>query len=170
MIKFRILRYSLALTLLGLSPLVQTLFAQETKPLINSTLDGVVVDAETKEPLGGATLQLEGVTHSTKTDNRGRFQFVTGQKFPYTIIVTYLGYKAKNVVADGSPITIELEQDATGLDEVVVIGYATQRRRDFTGSVASVPAVLKEQPATSPDRLLQGSVSGVHVTQSSGQP
>src|SRR5690606_33094894 len=113
-------------------------YAQQTTPLINSTLDGLVIDAVTSEPLAGASLQLEGVTHSTRTDNRGRFQFVTGQKFPYTIIVSYVGYKTKNVVADGSPITIELERDATGLDEVVVVGYGTQKRSDLTGSVSKV--------------------------------
>src|SRR5690554_1270213 len=112
--------------------------AQQATPLVNSTLEGVVLDAATREPLAGVTLQLEGVTHSTKTDERGRFRFVTGQKFPYAIIVSYIGYKTRTVTADKSPVTIELEQVITDLDEVVVIGYGEQTRRDFIGSVAQV--------------------------------
>lgn len=146
-------------------------YAQQTTPLINSTLDGLVIDAVTSEPLAGASLQLEGVTHSTKTDNRGRFQFVTGQKFPYTIIVSYVGYKTKNVVADGSPITIELERDATGLDEVVVVGYGTQKRSDLTGSVSKVnPAEVRTIPEASFDAQLQGKAAGVQINSNTGVP
>src|SRR5690606_42085410 len=75
----------------GLLGGIPTVLAQETTPIVNSTLDGIVVDAETQEPLAGATLQLSGVTHATKSDSRGRFRFVTGQKFPYTIIASYIG-------------------------------------------------------------------------------
>ncbi|MFB2118172.1 SusC/RagA family TonB-linked outer membrane protein [Parapedobacter sp. 2B3] len=145
--------------------------AQETKPLINSTLDGVVVDAVTKRPLEGASLQLLGVTHSTKTDSRGQFRFVTGQKFPYTITVSFVGYKTKEVVADGSPLTIELEQDATGLDEVVVVGYATQKRSDLVGSVTKVnPENLKNIPVASVDAQLQGAAAGVQINSNTGVP
>lgn len=145
-------------------------YAQDTKPLVNSTLDGVVLDAVTREPLVGATLQLEGVTHYTKTDEHGRFRFITGQKFPYTIIVSFVGYQTKNVVATGTPLTIELEQDATGLDEVVVVGYGTQKRSDLTGAIASVPQAALKQSVSSFDRALQGTVAGVQVSQASGQP
>ncbi|WP_257658374.1 SusC/RagA family TonB-linked outer membrane protein [Parapedobacter lycopersici] len=145
--------------------------AQETTPLINSTLDGLVVDAVTKEPLAGASLQLQGVTHSTKTNSRGRFQFITGQQFPYTIIVSFIGYKSRSVVADGSPITIELEPDATGLDEVVVVGYGTQRRRDLIGSVAKIAAEdISAIPVAGFDAQLQGTAAGLQVNSQSGVP
>ncbi len=145
--------------------------AQETTPLVNSTLDGVVVDAVTKEALAGASLQLEGVTHSTKTDGRGRFRFVTGQKFPYTIIVSYVGYKTTDVVADGSPITIELEQDATLLEDVVIVGYATQKKKDLIGSVSKVnPNEIKDIPKASFDAQLQGKAAGVQIGTNTGVP
>lgn len=148
-----------------------SLTAQETRPLINSTLDGTVVDAATKEPLAGASLQIQGVTHSTKTNNQGKFQFITGQRFPYTLVVTYVGYKTKEVVASGSPITIELEQDATGLDEVVVVGYGEQRRGNLVGSVAKVnPATIKTIPEASFDTQLQGNVAGVQISGGTGIP
>ncbi|WP_289552523.1 TonB-dependent receptor [Olivibacter sp. 47] len=146
------------------------LCAQVTKPLINSTLDGKVFDSNSKEPLPGATVSIEGTTHKASTDGDGKFNFITGQKFPYTLIINYIGYKVKKVIATGSPIAIGLEPDFNQLEDVVVVGYGTQKRGDLTGSVASVPAELKSQPVASPERLLQGSVPGVVVTQTSGQP
>lgn len=138
---------------------------------VNSTLDGIVIDAVTKEPLPGASVQIEGVTHSAKTDQNGKFSFVTGQRFPYTLIVTYVGYRPAKVVANGSPITITLEQDATGLDEVVVTGYGTQQRKYIVGSIASVNAEsLKEIPVAGINQLLQGKVAGVQVGANSGVP
>ncbi|GGG81536.1 TonB-dependent receptor [Parapedobacter pyrenivorans] len=102
--------------------------AQETKPLINATLEGVVLDANTQDPLAGATLQLAGVTHMTKTDRNGQFLFVTGQMLPLTVIVSYVGYATKEVVVTESPATIALERSATGLGEVVV---TSRRRREL---------------------------------------
>ncbi len=162
------IRQKLCMLLLLLPAFIQ---AQQTTPLVNSTLDGVVVDAITKDPLAGATLQLEGVTHSTKSDGRGRFRFVTGQKFPYTIIVSYIGYKNKEVIANGSPLTIELEQDATGLSEVVVVGYTTQERRNIIGSVTKVdPAQTASIPVGGIDAQLQGKIPGVQISSNTGVP
>src|SRR5690606_12354571 len=84
--------------------------AQEAIPIINATFGGIVLDAKDGAPLAGATLQLAGITHSTKTDKQGRFQFVTGQKLPVTLIVSYIGYATKQVVVSENPVTIELEQ------------------------------------------------------------
>lgn len=106
--------------------------AQETKPLINATFEGVVLDAANGEPLAGATLQLAGVTHVTKTDRRGHFQFVTGQKLPVTLIVSYIGYVTKEVVVTETPVTIELERSAAILGEVVV---TSRRRRELLQEV-----------------------------------
>jgi len=102
--------------------------AQETTPLINATFEGVVLDAENGEPLVGATLQLAGITHTTKTDRQGHFQFVTGQKLPVTVIVSYIGYVTKQVVVTESPVTIELERSSSNLGEVVV---TSRRRREL---------------------------------------
>ncbi|MFC7524477.1 TonB-dependent receptor [Parapedobacter sp. GCM10030251] len=106
--------------------------AQETKPLINATFEGVVLDAANGESLTGATLQLAGVTHVTKTDRRGHFQFVTGQKLPVTLIVSYIGYVTKEVVVTETPVTIELERSAANLGEVVV---TSRRRRELLQEV-----------------------------------
>lgn len=106
--------------------------AQETTPLINATFGGVVLDAENGEPLAGATLQLAGITHITKTDRQGHFQFVTGQKLPATLIVSYIGYVTKQVVVTESPVTIELERSSANLGEVVV---TSRRRRELLQDV-----------------------------------
>src|SRR5690606_18044667 len=91
--------------------------SQQTKPLINATLSGKVIDSQTKEPLAGALVQLEGVTHSVQTDGRGEFNFITGQKLPVTLFVSYLGYEKLKVVATNTPITIALKEARNQLND-----------------------------------------------------
>ena len=146
-------------------------FAQNVgTPLINSRQEGIVIDSLTRQPIAGVTLQIKGVTHSVASGQDGRFSFITGQKLPYTLIVSFIGYKTKEVPVDGTPVTIQLAEATSQLGEVVVVGYGTQRKSDLTGAVATVPKALLNQPAASFDNLLQGGVSGVAVTQNSGQP
>jgi len=148
-----------------------TAFSQEdTKPLINSRLEGVVIDSVTQQTIPGVALRIKGTTHAVSTDQKGKFSFVTGQKFPYTLIVSFIGYKTKEVIADGSPITIKLAENVSQLNDVVIVGYGTQKKSDVTGSIAAVPKNLLGQPQASFDNLLQGGISGVSVTQNSGQP
>lgn len=144
--------------------------AQVTVPLINSKLTGRVLDFKTKEPLPGAVVKIQGTTHQVSTGDKGEFNFVTGQKFPYTLIVSYIGYKTETIVANGGHIDITLTELANQLENVVIVGYGTQKKTDFTGSISSVSAESKALPVSSPDRLIQGAVSGAQVTQSSGQP
>jgi len=144
--------------------------AQDTKPLIQSKLDGKVVDDITNLPIPGVTVTIKGTTHSVITDAEGKFYFQTGQKFPYTLVITYVGYKKTEVVVDGSPITISLKADVQELNELVVVGYGTQKRKDITGAVSSVPKANLAQVTSSADNLLRGAVAGVVVTQSSGKP
>ena len=112
--------------LLFLFPFKQSLHAQvQPQPIINATLEGIVVDSLSNEPIEGATIQLEAVTHSVRTDRKGKFVFVTGQKLPFTLIVTVVGYHQKRVIAGTSPTRIELTPKQETLDQVVV----TSRRR-----------------------------------------
>ncbi|MEJ5053294.1 TonB-dependent receptor [Sphingobacterium sp. MYb382] len=97
----------------------------ETKPIINASLTGTIIDAISKEPLEGVTVQLEAVTHQVRTDREGFFQFVTGQKLPFTLIVTRIGYQTQKIVAQTSPIQIQLQPAIESLDQV----YVTSRRR-----------------------------------------
>src|SRR5690606_30631347 len=87
------------LSLLFIIFFTEQLVAQQTKPLINSTLQGQVLDSITKEPLPGALVHIEGTTHSVSTDEEGKFGFVTGQIFPYTLEISYIGYEKKKIIA-----------------------------------------------------------------------
>ncbi|MGX5819593.1 SusC/RagA family TonB-linked outer membrane protein [Chitinophaga lutea] len=140
------------------------------RPIINSTLSGQVVDRQTREPLPGAAIHIKGTTHRVVADEHGKFNFVTGQKFPYILNVSFIGYQALETTISGSPAVIGLAQANTTLNDVVVVGYGTQKKSDLTGSVASVPPRALQQPVSSFEKALQGTVAGVQVTQSSGQP
>ena len=154
---------------LGLAPV--TSYAQTVnEPVINSTLTGIVVDSKSQTPLIGALVRIKGTTNQVLTDNKGKFFFKTGQKLPYVLEAVYIGYKKQEIEATTSPLTISLVENESQLNEVVVVGYGTQRKSDLTGAIASVNKGLLSQPAASFDNLLQGSVPGINVTQSSGAP
>lgn len=155
---------------LGILILPWTVYAQRPAPVINATLSGSVLDEKTREPLIGATIQIKGTTNGAATDADGKFTLKTGQKLPFTLVVNYVGYSQQEVLATTNTITITLKENTSQLSEVVVVGYGTQKRSDITGSIASVPLEIKQQPVVSLERLLQGSVAGVTVTQTSGQP
>ncbi len=145
-------------------------FAQ-TSPLINATISGTVIDSLTREPLQGALVQLEGVTHSVATDGAGKFNFVTGQKLPATLIISYVGYKKTSAVIKSSPVEIQLSPDLKYLDEIVVVGYGTQRKGDLTGSISSISTKeLNSYPVFDAVAGLQGKTAGVQVIQNSGKP
>lgn len=137
----------------------------------NVVLVGRVIDERTKDPLPGAVIHILGTTHQVVADNNGEFTFLTGQRVPLTYQVTYTGYKSKDIPINSyGHVDIQLEESNKALGDVLIVGYGTQRRSDLTGSVATVSKNLLTQPSASFDNLLQGGVSGVSVTQSSGQP
>ncbi|WP_199119397.1 SusC/RagA family TonB-linked outer membrane protein [Pedobacter sp. ASV28] len=141
----------------------------QKNPLINSKLSGKVIDARTKEPLAGAVVQIEGVTNQTQTDNDGNFNLITGQSFPYNLIVSYIGYEKKKVTASGSPIIIALQEATNELSGIVITGYNIQKKQDFTGSAARITAKqIENRPAQSFDQLIGGQVAGVNIVQPSG--
>ncbi|TCC95753.1 SusC/RagA family TonB-linked outer membrane protein [Pedobacter hiemivivus] len=159
-----------SLSLVLLSPLL-TIAQTPTKPLVNATISGQVIDSRTSDPLPGALVQLEGVTHSVQTDRDGKFSFVTGQKLPVTLIVSYLGYDKSSVVVTNTPITIKLNQNQKQLSEILIVGYGTQNKKEITGSVAKIKASeVIQQPVASFDAQLQGKAAGVQVITNSGVP
>ena len=137
----------------------------------NVELVGRVVDEKTGDPLPGAVVHIKGTTHEVAADNNGEFRFLTGQRPPVIYIVSYVGYKTREItVAAYEHAELKLQGGNAQLNDVVVVGYGTQRRSDVTGAVAGVSKTALSQPATSLDNLLQGAVSGVSVTQSNSQP
>jgi TonB-linked SusC/RagA family outer membrane protein len=137
-----------------------------------TTITGKVVDKSKNQPLTGAIIRIKGSNAGTATNENGDFQIITKQSLPITLNVSYVGFEAQEIdVYEAAPITITLAEDANRLNEVVVVGYGTQKKAEIAGSISSISAsTLKQATASSFDNLLQGSVSGVVATQSSSAP
>ncbi|RXF71163.1 SusC/RagA family TonB-linked outer membrane protein [Arcticibacter tournemirensis] len=138
---------------------------------IQSRLNGLVLDASTRQPLAGAVIKIKGTTHAVSADADGKFSFVTGQKFPYMLIISFIGYVRQEHVVNGSPVTILLRENVNELSDVVITGYTSQERKYVASSITSVKGdVIKDQPAASFNQLLQGKATGVQVLSSNGVP
>ena len=96
---------------------------------------GTVSDRE-GAPIIGATIVEKGTRNATVTDIEGRFTLQVRKGA--VLVISYIGYKSQDVKPTNDPMRIILDEEANGIDEVVVIGYGTTRRKDITGSVASV--------------------------------
>lgn len=145
----------LSLFLIGLTPTL--LFAQ-------NALKGKVVD-EKNLPLPGAGVKLTTSGRVTVTDNEGNFSINTTEN-DKTFIVSFIGYPSQEItIKPGvSTYSVNLTPDSKNLNEVVVIGYGTQKRRDVTGSVVSLSgSAIKEVPAANIQQALQGRMAGVEV-------
>jgi TonB-linked SusC/RagA family outer membrane protein len=159
---------SLWITLLG--PLL--VFGQNhIEPTINSTLDGKVIDTKTQLPLAGAVIQIKGTTHEVLADEEGKFNFRTGQKFPYILIITHVGYETTELTVNDHYIQIELKGRPKDLDEVVVVGYGKQEKKTLTSAVSTVKVDnLRNVPSPGIDQLLQGQAGGVLSTANTSVP
>ncbi len=129
---------------------------------VQSEISGIIVD-ENELPLPGANVLVKGTTNGTQTDFDGNFTLNADPNA--TLVVSYLGYATKEVPLNGqTTISITLAEDASQLQEVVILGYASQTRGDITGSVASVDMdEAIKAPVTNAAEVLQGRASGVTV-------
>ena len=130
---------------------------------------GTVKDAS-GNPLGGATVSVKGTKTSVQTDAEGNFVVIALEND--VLIVSYIGYKSQEIAVNGrSLVDVNIEELTKGLNEVVVVGYQSQKRSDITGavSVVNVSGVSK-LPVGFADQALQGKAAGVRITQSTGQP
>ncbi|MDR1600839.1 MAG: TonB-dependent receptor [Tannerella sp.] len=133
-------------------------------------ITGTVTD-ENETPIPGANVVLEGSTTGVTTDGSGKYA-VTVPDHDAVLVFSFIGYITQEViVGDQTVIDIALPEDARRLEEVVVVGYGTQKRKELTGAVSSVSVEsIRQIPASSVDNALQGSTAGVQVLQESGQP
>ncbi|WP_090972872.1 SusC/RagA family TonB-linked outer membrane protein [Parapedobacter composti] len=140
------------------------LFAQET-------VSGRVLSAADRQPLAGVSVKVQGTTISTATDDDGRFKVEIPDRNEVVLEVSYLGYHTREVrVAAGGTVDVLLEATASALDEVVVVGYGTVRRRDLTGAVSSVKAEeIAFAPVANPIEAIQGRVAGLDIARESGR-
>ena len=134
-------------------------------------IKGKVTDEEGR-PLAGATVAIKNSKTSTTTDAAGNFQITVQGELRQTLVVTYVGYTNSELSAQpGGSVTVSLKQDAKALNDVVVVGYGTQRKRDVTGATATVRAEeIAKRPLVRVEQALQGTTSGVVVQSNSGQP
>lgn len=135
---------------------------------------GRVVD-ENGQPLSSATVRILELDQSAGTNDDGRFEFSGVPAGTYTITATYLSYGLyeETITTTGAAynLPISLIPDRASLDEVVVIGYGTQRRDELTGSITTVGSDdFQTGVITSPEQLIQGKAAGVQITSSGGRP
>lgn len=134
-------------------------------------LKGKVIDTK-GQPLPGVSVKVDGSQKGVSTDANGNFQLLFSR--PSTLIFTSIGFKTQRFqVNTQSAINIRMEEDLAGqqLNEVVVVGYGTQKKADITGSVVSVPKErLSQLPITNVLQAIQGSVAGVNISSGSAVP
>ncbi|MFQ6601463.1 SusC/RagA family TonB-linked outer membrane protein [Flavobacterium sp. C3NV] len=129
---------------------------------------GKIVD-ENKLPIPGATVIESGSSNSTVTDFDGVFELSVGEG--KNIEVSYVGYTTKVLAAQSGFMTVQLEPSTAELNEVLVVGYGKQAKKDVTGAVTQLEAAnFKQGVNVSVDNLLQGKVAGVRVVNTSGEP
>jgi TonB-linked SusC/RagA family outer membrane protein len=134
------------------------------------TVSGKVTDSS-GQPLPGVTVLIKGTTHGTITDMNGSY-FIGNIPEDATLVFTFVGMRAQEmVVGNQTSINVTLDYDTIGLDEVVVVGYGTQKKANLTGSVASIDGnKISRQPITQVSQALAGLAPGLTAIQSSGQP
>ena len=137
-----------------------------------SELTGHIVDANTNEPLIGASVTVKGnKQEGVVTDVDGNFTLSTKENAPLKLKIEYIGYRPIDIeVYDAEePIEVQLKENSRFLNEVVVIGYGTQKRENVASSISSINNnSFKDVPVTSLDQVLQGRASGVSLTTPSG--
>jgi TonB-linked SusC/RagA family outer membrane protein len=153
------------LLLIGISLFSLQLFAQ------NPTITGKVVD-ESGLPLTGATVKLKGAQGATTTDVNGKFSLSLPADIT-AINVSYIGYFPQDIAVKQTTrdLTVTLVANPNNLNEVVVVGYGAQKKRDVTGAITKVSAeTLQERPTSNVVTELQGSVAGLDIVNNSSTP
>jgi TonB-dependent SusC/RagA subfamily outer membrane receptor len=147
--------------ILGLSS-----FAQQTR-----TVTGVVKSQSDQVTIPGVSVLVKGTQRGTVTDLDGSFSVQASDGD--VLVISFVGYETKEVAIQNgtSQLEITLNSSLSDLNEVVVIGYGSQRKSDLTGAVSAVKGeVLQERPAASLNQALAGRLTGVNVSVNSGRP
>lgn len=154
-----LLRYALIIAL----AIPLNLFAQK------SMINGVVVDNK-NESIIGANVLIKGTSNGTITDFDGKFSLEVSPK--QVLVISYIGMDPKEItIGSEKNLKIVLDEDAKALDEVVVIGYGTVKKRDVTTAITTISTKdLDQRPIVSADQALQGKAAGVSVIKPNGLP
>lgn len=140
------------------------LFAQN-----NITVKGTVVDAETRDPLIGVSIQQKGTMNGTISDADGNFALQAPRDA--VVVFSYIGYKSTELKASAIKGLVRLAEDSKALQEVVVVGYGIQKKVNLSGSVSAIEGnKIAAKPSSNVLAALQGELPGVSITRKSGQP
>lgn len=143
--------------------------APEAAAQQNNACTGVVKEAS-GEAVIGASVLVKGTANGTITDMDGRFS-LAGVRRGSTLVISYIGFQTQEVVWNGNSLDVLLKEDAKALEEVVVVGYGTQKKANLSGSVAQISAKeLATRPVQNVSSALQGLMAGVTVTAGTGAP
>lgn len=136
----------------------------------NIQITGKILDQD-NQPLSGVSIGIKGTNKGTTTDNSANYR-ITVDNEQSVLVFNYIGYEnVEKFVGKQRVINVNLKSVAKSLDEVVVIGYGDQKKREVTGSVASISAAkIENMPVVGLDQALSGQVAGVQVQQTSGEP
>jgi len=156
--------------------LPEALRAKKEQPM-QGTITGTITNDATGETLPGVSVTLEGTQLGAATGADGTYTIQGVEPGTYTVRASFVGFgdevKEGVEVQEGETTTVDIamQQKQVGLDEVVVVGYGEQQRRDLTGAVSSVSSEqIEAAPSSSVEQALQGRVAGVQVTQNSSKP
>lgn len=135
-------------------------------------VSGTVISEEDGEPIPGATVLIKGTSEGTITDIDGNFRLAIEEGLERVLVVSFVGYQQQEVsVGNNTQLNISLITDITSLEEVVVVGYGTQRKKVVTAATTQVKGEdLEKRAMTSPLQALQGQAAGVSIRSNSGQP
>ncbi|MEO6253942.1 MAG: TonB-dependent receptor [Ferruginibacter sp.] len=137
----------------------------------NKTITGKVVD-ESGNPVVGVNVLAKGSTRGAQTDNSGNFSISVPGTGTTNLVLSSVGYASKTITVTGNDAgSVQIVRDVVTQEDVVVVGYATIKRKDLTGSVSSVGSKeLKDFPLSSAAEALQGKLAGVQLTSTEGAP
>lgn len=163
MTKLRLLLWVLGFTCLGLAPVFSN--AQGT-----IRVKGRVIEPKENKPLSGASIQQVNGKQNAVTDENGNFEISV--PLNSRLIISMVGYKTKTISASKKEINIEMDIASISMDEVVVVGYGTQKKANVTGAISSVKIgdALNNIPATNLTALLTGRASGLNIQSYTGVP
>ncbi len=150
--------------------LLALLLPLSTSALAQSVVRGTVTDAETGQGLPGASILVQGTTTGTATNLEGQYS-LTVPSLDVTLVVSYVGYVTQTIPLEGrTRLDVALAPAALSGEEVVVVGYTAQRRRDITGAVSSIdPEEIAVRKVTRIEESIKGRIAGVDVS-TTGQP
>ncbi len=145
----------ISLLFVAVSAFIPSFLSAQNTPIINATVSGKILDARSSTPLIGATVSIKGTTNGASTDINGEFALITGQKLPFTLLVSSVGYLKKEVLISDSRVEIKLEENVNQLSDVVV----TSRRRQEAVQDIPIPisvirgVTVEDQGAFNVNRL-----------------